>query len=102
MEKCARCGKDILPNERVVDDPCCGAPDCVGLSDMSHYACLPYGLRVFEDEFDDYDPFGYETYADYELMDECGWHFDKGLIVRLKNGECPRESDHTQTDGAPF
>jgi hypothetical protein len=65
MQKCARCLKEILPDERSVSDPCCGADDCEGLSDVSHYDCLPYGLQRIEDEFENYDPYGYETYDDY-------------------------------------
>lgn len=64
--KCARCSKEIKDNERWVSDPCCGAPDCESLSDVSHYACLPYGLQVIEDEYENYDPYGYESYDDYD------------------------------------
>lgn len=62
---CARCFQPIIEGERWVTDPCCGAPDCGGLADVSHYACLPYGLQRIEDEFENYDPYGYETYDDY-------------------------------------
>lgn len=63
--KCARCFQPITENERWVDDPCCGAPDCEGLADVSHYDCLPYGLQVIEDEYENYDPYGFEDYDDY-------------------------------------
>ena len=57
--KCSRCLKAILKGERWADDPCCGAPDCEGLTDRSHYACLPRRLQEMEDEdnwiYDSYD-----------------------------------------------
>lgn len=35
--------------ERIVADPCCSAPDCMGLADRSHFACLPPFLQAVED-----------------------------------------------------
>lgn len=25
---------------------------------------------------------------------ECGWHFRNGEIVKLKEGECPKQDEH--------
>lgn len=47
---CSRCYKPIRNDERVVSDPHCGAPDCDGLNDESHYDCLPVALQRIEDE----------------------------------------------------
>lgn len=48
MNACARCGKPFRPGDRIVADPCCGAPDCDTLTDRSHFACLPAALQVIE------------------------------------------------------
>jgi hypothetical protein len=50
---CARCYKRLLPTERVVADPCCSAPDCQGLTDQSHYDCLPLPLQQIEDDLEE-------------------------------------------------
>lgn len=38
--------------------------------------------------------------------DECSWHFIHVEIVKLVNGECPRQGEHTDgihyDDGIPF
>lgn len=46
--RCARCGQEFQPDDVVVADPCCGAPDCERLSDRSHFRCLPRGLQLLE------------------------------------------------------
>lgn len=51
MATCARCGKELKPGERVVADPCCGAPDCENLTDRSHFGCLPPALQRIEMEY---------------------------------------------------
>lgn len=48
---CSRCGQPFQAEQRIVDDPCCGAPDCDGLAWQSHYTFLPAALREIEDEY---------------------------------------------------
>jgi hypothetical protein len=50
MADCARCFKPIEAGQRSVVDPCCGAPDCDTLADVSHFECLPVALKRVEDE----------------------------------------------------
>lgn len=45
---CARCQLPLLPGQRIVSDPCCGAPDCDYITDESHFACLPKRLQEIE------------------------------------------------------
>ena len=52
MSVCSRCRKEIKPGERSVPDPCCAAPDCENLTDVSHYDCLPVTLQDLEDEYE--------------------------------------------------
>lgn len=52
MSVCSRCRKEIKPGERSVPDPCCAAPDCENLTDVSHYDCLPVTLQELEDDWD--------------------------------------------------
>lgn len=51
VTRCSRCRKLRLPGERMVADPCCGAPDCEGLMNRSHYTCLPAALQRIETGF---------------------------------------------------
>lgn len=46
---CSRCRKPFLPGQKVVADPCCGAPDCEDAFAYSHLDCLPPALRALED-----------------------------------------------------
>jgi predicted nucleic acid-binding Zn-ribbon protein len=50
MTHCVRCGHPFKPGDRIIVDPCCGAPDCDRLADESHYECLPVALQRLEDE----------------------------------------------------
>ena len=47
---CARCRGIFQPGDRIVSDPCWGAPDCVGLADRSHFDCLPAALQRVEED----------------------------------------------------
>lgn len=49
-DTCSRCRREFQPGDRVVADPCCGAPDCDGLTDRSHFRCLPPALQRMEQE----------------------------------------------------
>lgn len=51
MAKCARCSKPINPGQKIVDDPCCAAPDCENTMDVSHFTCLPTYLQNLETEY---------------------------------------------------
>lgn len=48
MDTCARCNKPFEPGDRIVADPCCGAPDCENLTDRAHFECLPSALQRAE------------------------------------------------------
>jgi hypothetical protein len=56
MNKCSRCGVEFKSEDNIVDDPCCGAPDCDQLTDRSHFECLPRGLQEIElSAYDEWD-----------------------------------------------
>jgi hypothetical protein len=40
VERCSRCRQPFETGERRYADPCCGAPDCDGLMNESHFRCL--------------------------------------------------------------
>ncbi len=50
-ECCSRCCKKFQPGDRIVSDPCCGAPDCMGFADRSHFGCLPAALQRAEEDY---------------------------------------------------
>jgi len=48
MADCSRCGEPGA----TIPDPCCGAPDCDGLTNVSHLECMPLALQRIEMEED--------------------------------------------------
>jgi hypothetical protein len=50
MGSCSRCGAPFKAGDRRESDPCCSAPDCEAINDVSHYGCLPPALKKIADE----------------------------------------------------